>query len=172
MITLLCLTALFSVDKKERPRLGRDFFWTLLSVAEFPGTVAFQLGQDPEFSVFLARPPCGSHPAAVREEELRRTNAQLQKLAHNSKQPFVEWPVAAMLESTGWVVLRDSAMGCNVFIPPWSALFAVPKSYAEGRCGVEYFTDADDSLIDHLVVSDTPAVHALTVFFSPQIHLC
>jgi hypothetical protein len=144
------------VEKKEKPTLGRDFFWTLMSVAEFPRTVAFHLRQDPDFSVFLARPPCGAPPAMVRAEELCRTNAQLQKLAHNSKQPFAEWPVAAMLESTGWVVFRDSAVGCMVFIPPWSALFTDPKSYAEGRCGVEYFTDEDDYLIDHLVVSMAP----------------
>jgi hypothetical protein len=137
--------------------LGRDFFWSLLSLASFSqDSTVLELSGGPSdfYSVFLQPAPFGKHPniAQIRAEERERTDRKLMWIARNCKDAFSEWPVCDMLLSTGWKMFDDFEAKERVYVPHWNVKRVNSKNFSHFVRGVDYFVDRDEALIDHLTV--------------------
>jgi hypothetical protein len=133
------------MDEKE-PVLGRDFFWTMTSLAHFPSLVG-----DVHESVFLARPPYVPSNAVINAEKRERAEMQLKRLVMNDKRPFASGQLGLLLVATGWRMLKMPNKQV-VYVPHWKTSSVKGNNLGNHQSGRDYFFWEDTQLIDHLEV--------------------
>ena len=154
----------------DAPLLGRDYFWDLLTLShyalQFADPISFggsgSSGVHGYYSPFLRAPQAGkgAFAANVRGVEYSRTSDKLIAVAHNSDQPFEEWPLLEMLKSVGWKLYsRNSVYTDNILVPHWNAKSVNQYTFLHEKyvSGVDYFdlteVEGRDDLIAYLMVS-------------------
>jgi hypothetical protein len=137
---------LSTVNDKKDPVPGRDFFWTLQSLAQFPSLA----GDVPE-SVFLSRPAYAPTNAVINAEKRARAEAQLKRLVMNEKRPFASDKLGLLLVATGWKVLKQQNKTV-VYVPWWKTSTVKGNALGKHVSGQDFFVWEDSRLTDHLEV--------------------
>lgn len=138
---------LSAVDEGKDPKLGRDYFWTLLLLAQYPSRVPHGTP-----SVLLSQPMYTPAEAHVRAEREEHAIGPLLRMAHNDLQPFATYKLQVLLREVGWRVF-DNGQGTAVLVPHWRKNAVNQHNYKSKVHGEDYFLWGDEGLIDHLVVS-------------------